>query len=557
MTSNLRALLRIQRIQAWRGLLDNLSGGKSKWRLLLLPLLALAFAPILVGVVVFYVGVFYGLKAMGQGHLTLVVALTAGQLACLTFGVFYVISAFYYSKDLSVLVPLPIRPFEIVLAKFISILAGEYLTMAPLVAPALIVYGVLGHVHALYWPMAVVIFLVLPIFPLVLAALFSMLLMRLTNLKRNRDIWRVVGALFAILMGIGFQFFARMGPGRGNAPTAESIQRLLSENQTILSRLERFVPTSVWATGALREDATGLGLVPFLVLLVVAAAVLWLMLWAAEKLFFGGWMGGEESRSSGKVLSRAELARETGRVETPLKALLLREIRLLNRTPSFLMAGLMPLVLMPIMVAIPYIQGERQFSEMLPKLSRFGGSPGVVIAGLGVILFMTTISNLAPTAVSREGRFFWISRSLPVAPSVQVHAKMLHTMMFALLNIVVALGGLTYLKLLTPLTGLYLVVGGLAVSVTAAYTGLLIDVMKPNLKWTDPQRAMKGNANGLLSVVGMVVLLGVGAVISMVAFLLPRSVTLPAVILAFALLAAGLGKAAGALANRRYLEYED
>lgn len=557
MTGNIKALLRIQRLIWWRGLLDSLSSGKSRWRILLLPLLILPMAPILIGVIAFYVAAFYGLKLLGQGHMTLVLAFTAGQLACLTFGVFYVISAFYYSKDLSVLVPLPIRPGEIVLAKFLSILVGEYLTMGPFVAPALIIYGILADVGPLYWPFAVIIFLLLPVFPLVLAAMVSMLLMRLTNLRRNRDLWRVVGALFAILVGMGFQFFARMGRGSTFGPTAETVQQIYAQNQALFARLGQLLPTSVWAANALRDDAIGFGLLPFVIFLAVTGVLLMLLLWSAEKLFFGGWVGGEESRSSGKTLSRDELALETGQVQTPLKALLLREIRLLNRTPSFLMAGLMPLVIMPFMVAIPYIQGASEFAEVLPRLSRFAGSPGVVIAGLGAVLFMTSISNLAPTAISREGRHFWISRSIPVAPSVQIHAKLVHAMLFATLNIALVVGALSYLRLLTPLSGLYLIAGGLAVSATAGYMGLLIDVLRPNLNWTDPQKAMKGNANGLFAIFGMLVIAAVGALVSLVAFLLPRALTLPVLVAAFAAFGFGLGKAAGALADRKYMEYEE
>ncbi|MCU0276410.1 MAG: hypothetical protein MUF02_06100 [Acidobacteria bacterium] len=52
------------------------------------------------------------LKPMGQETALLTMAILAGQFLILVFGLFYVLSAFYFARDLEFLVSLPARPFD-------------------------------------------------------------------------------------------------------------------------------------------------------------------------------------------------------------------------------------------------------------------------------------------------------------------------------------------------------------------------------------------------------------------------------------------------------------
>lgn len=551
MKRNLFLLLKIQWLIWWRGVLDKGSVRRSKAGLLLMPLLLLSFVPFIGIMGATYYGLYMAGQSAGQGHVAITFALTIGQVACLTFGIFYVVSAFYYSKDLNILVPLPLRPSEILLAKFLAILTGEYLTLVPFVLPALVVHGIWERPGPLFVPFAVVVFLLLPVLPLVFSALFSLVLMRLTNLSRNRDLWRVGGALCAIAMGLGFNYMSRIAGSRGATP-GQSAQQFLAANPNLVAMMGRYFPTSVWGTEALRAGA----FTPLAAFVATALASLAVMLWAAEKLFYGGLLGGNETRPSGRTLTAADLTRETARVRSPQWAMLLREIRLLNRTPSFLMAALVPVIVMPVFMVLPMIQG-RELGRMAEQFGKFAGSPLLPVVGMGTTVLLNTMTNLAPTSISREGRYFWISRAIPVPPHVQIHAKAFHNLLFSLLSIALVVGVYGFLGLLRPLTLAYVVLGSLAGAAVSTYAGILIDLYHPNLKWTDPQQAMKGNMNGLY---GLLLALGVaaaGGAVTFVAYMLARPLVSPLLIVVFGLGAFVLARIAGTLADQRYLEIED
>jgi len=87
----------------------------------------------------------------------------AGQLFVIIFGLYYVLSALYFSRDVEILVPLPLEPLQVMLSKFAVILVNEYLTLVPLVLPLFIYYGILANAGPGYWRNALAVYLLLPV----------------------------------------------------------------------------------------------------------------------------------------------------------------------------------------------------------------------------------------------------------------------------------------------------------------------------------------------------------------------------------------------------------
>jgi ABC-2 type transport system permease protein len=127
-------------------------------------------------------------------------------------------------------------------------------------------------------------------------------------------------------------------------------------------------------------------------------------------------------------------------------------------------------------------------------------NPLVVI--LGAALFLTicgSVNGTASSTFSREGAQFWISRTIPVAAREQAAAKFLHSYLVATLGVATAsVVAAVFLHLragrLVPAVGLSLVAGVLLTAV-----GMMIDLARPLLDWTNPQKAIKQNLNVLLA----------------------------------------------------------
>ena len=99
----------------------------------------------------FLLAVFMAGQSLGHPEIVITLSFVASQLIILIFGIFYIISVFYFSNDMSILIPLPIKPGEVLGVKFITILLSEYLIALPMLLPAFIIYGAGSWQGILYW----------------------------------------------------------------------------------------------------------------------------------------------------------------------------------------------------------------------------------------------------------------------------------------------------------------------------------------------------------------------------------------------------------------------
>ncbi len=144
---------------------------------------------------------------MGQEAVILGFGLSVVSVVIFFFGIFYAMGIFYFSMDVENLLPLPFKPWHIMGAKFAVVLIYEYLTELIFFVPTLIAYGIKSSGGILYYIYGVIIFLLLPIVPLVIASIINMIIMRFTNIAKNKDRFRLFGGIIAMGFGVGINIY--------------------------------------------------------------------------------------------------------------------------------------------------------------------------------------------------------------------------------------------------------------------------------------------------------------------------------------------------------------
>lgn len=441
----------------------------------------------------------YGLlQPLGQEQVILTFSLLAGQFLILLFGLYYVVSAFYFSKDLEMLIPLPLKPFEVMLSKFTVILVNEYLSVLAIVAPVLVYFGILAESGLTYWTNAVVVFFFLPVIPLAVVSLLVVGMMRVVNLGRKKDALIIVGSLILIAAALSLQFFINRSPG--SEPDPEAVARFFASPDSLIKRVGAGFPPSVWATRALVGGFSSPGLLNLLIFVGTSLAMFCGILVMAEKLFYRGLIGIGEISGRRKVLSPTQMSRMVSSGRRPVQAIFRREWRIMNRTPVFLLNGVLTAVLFPVIFIVMAKAGGGDDTFILMRGFASAKPLSVILAAATFLIICGCLSGTSSSAFSREGGQFWMSKVIPVTPREQVVAKFLHSYVIALLGIgagSVALLAVFRLKASTLLAALALALIG-AVGLTAI--GMIIDLARPLLKWTNPQKAIKQNLNVLLAV---------------------------------------------------------
>ena len=521
-------------------------------------LIAVVIAVSLVPLLVLYTGLMISFFAagtlMGQPEMILTVSLLLAMITILIFGLFYVLGAFYFSKDMESFVPLPLKPYEVIGGKFAVVMVNEYLTSMPILLPPIIIYGIGTAQGILYWIKSLLLILAVPVLPLTVAALLMMLLMRVVNLRRYKDILTIVGGIAILVLSMGFSMFMQRIP-----ENADDIQNILKGQTGLADMLGERFPPLLWAARSLSEG--GLAGIGYLLLFLFICAILFILLMMlSNKVFYKALLAGQEVSRKKKALTDQQKQKQYGKMSGQVKAMMKREWRLLVRTPVYVMNSLVGVIIGPfIFLIMMVVQGsEPEFAALFAEIAKPEIAPYVLLGGLGLMIFTSGMNLVASTALSREGRTLWIVKMIPVTARQQVNAKLLLSLLVSGIGIVAtALIMLFFMKL--PLLW---VLGATVVafmgSLPMSALSLLIDVFHPKLVWNSEQEAMKQNMNGgigmLLSVVVMMILAAAAAVLLISGFSI--TVALIGIALASAILGVLSILALYAVADRKYRELE-
>jgi len=363
-------------------------------------------------------------------------------------------------------VPLPLRPRTIVGARFATVLVGQYFMAVLVLAPTSVAYAQALGGGLLYWLSVLAVGLLAPVIPLALVSVVTLVLMRFIN-RRHRDLLMVVFGVLILVAVIAFQV----------------LSRIVSGQIRLVNLAGRTFPPAIWATHAITAAGFGPRLLSLGAFAGASAAALWLALTVSERFFYAGLIGGREVARRRPALRQDSLVR----------ALFWREWRLFMRMPLWVMNGLAGAVIVPVMFLIPTLAAsDPEIAQFLTAVK--GGAPEFYVA-LGfalTLVFVVGINTTSSTSVSREGASFWLSKVIPVRPEGMVLGKLAFSVVISAV-----------------------VLAGLAGSVIVHLLGLLIDMSRPQLKWTNPQQAVKSNMNVIISMVvtaafmGVMVFLGV------------------------------------------------
>ncbi|MBR8660515.1 hypothetical protein [Brevibacillus sp. NL20B1] len=486
-----------------------LSGKRGNWwkNALIILLLAVAFFPMISGYVMGVMGLYDGLAASGQQSALLGMGMAIASMGILIFALFYVLTVYYYSQDVEHLLPLPLKPSDILGAKFLVTLVYEYVPTAFLLLPLLITYGVKSGAGPLYYLYAAVVFLTLPVIPLVIASLVAMLFMRVTSVGKSRDRLRLISGVIGIAAVIGVQVAINRN-NAGEHSFEQLAQMLISDNNALLSLVTRLFPNTRLGALALVESGALAGLWYLLAFVLVSAVFAAGFVMLGDRLYLKGVMGISETAARRRRVSGDEFDKLTGR-RSPVLAFASKEWKVLLRTPAFFLNCVLSCFLFPLLVFIPVLSRPDGF-ETVGEWGRFlqkDAFAGIGVAVLFVLaIFMTVMNSVSATAFSRDGQSYFVNKYLPVSYVQIIAAKVVPGTILGIISMLLlcAVLGLVFhpplqflvIALLASLPGI----------VFLNLFGIMIDLRMPKLDWDSEQKAVKQNWNTLFSLAAVVVI---------------------------------------------------
>ncbi len=463
--------------------------------------MAVALIPLLSMMIFGIANLMNTLIIIGQEGIVLGLGLAINSVVIFIFGIFYIISSFYFATDVENLLPMPLKPRQIVGAKFLVVMVFEYLITALIFLPVLLIFGIKTGAGPLYYVYGLIVFGFVPVIPLAISSVLVMLMMRFTNVSRNKDIFKIIGGIFAIILGLSFNLILQRF--MGGITTGELEQMLVEGNNSLAILSTGLFPTAGWAVQALIHNASASGFLNLLLYVGVSFVVYLGLLVLGELFYFKGVVGISETGSKRHKASSIKLDQtivKGSQFSTYTRA----ELRLLFRTPIYFLNCVLINFIWPVFMIFPLFAGSMDVS-MIEDVKRYLADPqgfGIILAGaFAASLFFGSSNAVAPTAISREGQMFFVKKYLPISYKTQILAKVGSGFILGAISIIVmVLFAVGFLKM--PILLALLILGSAWMGILlTSFTGIVIDLINPKLKWETEQQAVKQNMNVLYNII--------------------------------------------------------
>lgn len=486
------------------------TGKGEKFRLLLVLFLLFILAAFLLYGYLAAIKAAYGLLIKFNQSTDAIISfvMLISQFLILIFGTIGIISVFYLSKDTERLIPLPIKPVEIVFARFATVLINQYIVLIPFVLSAFIYYGILIKAPLVYWLKLPIIYLLLPVIPLAIITIIVMLLMRIVNFSKHKDKLIIIGSIFLMFLVLLPNLISiRMNKEKGKQVEDNAVVRFLASRDGMVNAVSSRFPPVLWATKGFTRGFSKEGIVGFSLFCGVSVLLFFLLLYLGKLIFYKGLIGINETSVLNKKKIDFSKVNFSGS-SNGLMIIFKREFREMNRTPMFLLNGVIVSLFMPFFMLL-WISLNKNGGKYRGLFDLFtNNNLDALVLIVALMLFISSGINGTPSsAVSREGKNFWYSKVLPISFKTQLAGKYLHSLMVASFGFIIGIFILVFslnVGIITVIKGAFLTV--LLISISIA-SGLLIDLRKPILDWENHRKAMKQNPNVIASVFGTMGLL--------------------------------------------------
>jgi len=478
------------------------------------------------------------LKPLGLQDLMLFNASTAAFIMVFVFSLLTALSFFSGAASEAAFLSMPIAPAELLGAKMMTVYLLESLFGILVFLIPVITYGVYEASPILYWIAGALNAFAIPIIPTALAYLLLVPLMKASKLFRNRNtifyVSSFIGVAFALCLNILMQSGAgtiAVSPGTAQSISTQSSATQNLTNQ-IMTRIGKLCLPSFLAWKALTVASSlrlpalvgspalsnvlvwfgtlGTTLANFgLGVLVVVPITIFLSKPYTESLMSFG----EATLIRQKAGSRFKQNAATNvfRQKSTMRALVQREVKLMNREPSYFLNGPFVVLLLPLILIVVYFAQRPSFQEAFGVLAPLLEGPGGYLLPAAFALFLSLSTSIADSALSRDAHALAWIKSLPISARQYFGAKILHAEFFSVASCFV---GVAVMRLFLPITTTDILIG-LALALVASFAlnmgGLWLDVAFPRLKWNNPIAALKQNPNVVIWLfAGATLLFGLG-----------------------------------------------
>ena len=389
-------------------------------------------------------------------------------LISLAFGVFGSVfntyAGLYHAKDNELLLAMPIPPRRILLVRMIGVYAMGMLYSCLIMVPTIVAWQMIAPG---VWPLIAQLLLTLlqGFVVLALTCFLGWIVALISARLKNKSMITVL--LTLAFLALYYVVYFRI---------SAFLRNILQHTDELGRALRTLYP--VYAFGK-----AGAGdVLSLLIFAVIALAVLALCIWVMARSFVRI-VTMNRGDGAKKTDYRAQRVQKASGVPN---ALLRKEFKRFLGSPTYMLNCGLGLVLMvaaaiAALIKLDTVRGALELiRDNMPALA--GAMP---VIGCALVIVLAAMNPVTAPSVSLEGKTIWLLQSLPVRAADVLTAKLrLHLYLCAGPTVLCA-AVLAFVMKAGWSVGIYMVVTALLATMLFAALGLMLNLKRPNLSWTN------------------------------------------------------------------------
>jgi ABC-2 type transport system permease protein len=328
-----------------------------------------------------------------------------------SFGV--MLQALYLANDMDFLLSAPVPIRAVFVSKLLQAVLPNFGLVSLFGLPILFGLGASQHYNLLFFPLVILILILLALSAAGIASLLVMGIVRIFPARRVAEVLAFIGAILSFICGQSGQLF------RFRSEPTQTANALNS-----LSKINAPWFPFAWAGRGLVAIGQGYWLIGSVELILISSfvgVIFWVSLGTAERLYYSGWATAQIVLVKKKTQHKVSTLSDTKSQITvwiapilpaPVRAIIVKDFHVLRRDLRNLSQLVTPLIF-GVLYAFILLRDTHNPSPngsmgSLNTLATYGNT------GIALFVGWMLLMRLALIAFSQEGKSYWLIKSSPV-----------------------------------------------------------------------------------------------------------------------------------------------
>ena len=411
---------------------------------------------------------------------------------------------FYFSKDIELILPFPIKPVNLLIAKFNTLICTLYVSEAIFGIIPICIYGILTHSTLLFYIYAVLIFIFFPVFLALVLSIIMMFVMKISKFIKNKETFQtiitllLITSIFIVEYNVINNIFIQNKEIEIVENNFQIADKLIEFNNKIETSNKLFLVINPAVKVLKNSNLQNIFEIIKIILIDFITFIIFIFI--GKKTYLKDILKNTAYliKTSNKGINLYKKCKKN----IIFKAYIKKEFKNLFRNSMVFMQCVYPMIISLITVIIISI-------ILLPKLNEILNNPDIkqlignlefdlsivyiILSGIQV-LFMISPASL--TSISRDGKNAGFMKYIPISYFRQILYKGLPQIFINSISVIIIIGILYCAFPSIGIVNVLLVfISSMILNVLNSYSMIIVDLLNPKLEWDSEYEILKQNNN--------------------------------------------------------------